>query len=730
MLSRYTKNLSIQSKLLTILLGVSLGSTLLVSILTWERARANLRGTIEKSLTSIRASNANKVEVFFQGLQNHVSTLSEDRMVVEAMVEFNRDYDELNNKFTPPEWDQAIGQYYQDNFFPRLTKAISGELSYENFEPESQAAKYLQYYYIAENANPVGEKDKLDRAGDGSNYSKTHSEYHKIFQNLIQTYGYYDLFLIDYKTGDIVYSVYKETDYATSLDEGPYRQSGLADIVDRVRENPERRTVQIVDFQTYRPSYGAPAAFLGALIYNGSHIVGILAIQLPVEELAKTISQDGNWESAGLGETGETYLVGSDLLMRSDSRLLVEDPEAYQKVIATGGTSPENRRLIELFKTSILLQEINTDTVKQAFEGNEGTAIAQNYRGATVLSSYAPLDIPSLDWVILSEIELSEAYKPANAVQIYLFLVTAIIAVLVTWIASLAASRFIKPIDRLVDGMRRLSQGELDVEVRQDSQDEFGQFAEDFNKTATSVRQLSRTLEEQKRKNEELLLNFLPSAVVKRLQSGDAQITNSVKLATILFARISGLGIVTQESESQQITALLSELISRFDRAGIKHEVGKVKTNGDLYIGACGILRPRLDSTKRTMACAMEMFGILQQFNNEYKNELRQIIGRELRLSIGIDDGPVLAGIVGTNKFSYDVWGETVSVADFLQLYADPEKSEILVTQEVYERLQDLYPFERGEDLELTELDTTLKTWAIRRSVASLDRNAPIQVEG
>ena len=730
MLSRYTKNLSIQSKLLTILLGVSLGSTLLVSILTWERARANLRGTIEKSLTSIRASNANKVEVFFQGLQNHVSTLSEDRMVVEAMVEFNRDYDELNNKFTPPEWDQAIGQYYQDNFFPRLTKAISGELSYENFEPESQAAKYLQYYYIAENANPVGEKDKLDRAGDGSNYSKTHSEYHKIFQNLIQTYGYYDLFLIDYKTGDIVYSVYKETDYATSLDEGPYRQSGLADIVDRVRENPERRTVQIVDFQTYRPSYGAPAAFLGAPIYNGSHIVGILAIQLPVEELAKTISQDGNWESAGLGETGETYLVGSDLLMRSDSRLLVEDPEAYQKVIATGGTSPENRRLIELFKTSILLQEINTDTVKQAFEGNEGTAIAQNYRGATVLSSYAPLDIPSLDWVILSEIELSEAYKPANAVQIYLFLVTAIIAVLVTWIASLAASRFIKPIDRLVDGMRRLSQGELDVEVRQDSQDEFGQFAEDFNKTATSVRQLSRTLEEQKRKNEELLLNFLPSAVVKRLQSGDAQITNSVKLATILFARISGLGIVTQESESQQITALLSELISRFDRAGIKHEVGKVKTNGDLYIGACGILRPRLDSTKRTMACAMEMFGILQQFNNEYKNELRQIIGRELRLSIGIDDGPVLAGIVGTNKFSYDVWGETVSVADFLQLYADPEKSEILVTQEVYERLQDLYPFERGEDLELTELDTTLKTWAIRRSVASLDRNAPIQVEG
>lgn len=728
MLSRYTKNLSIRSKLLAILLGVSLGATLLVSFLAWERSRANLRGTIKDYLTSIRASNANQIESFFQGLRNHVETLSEDRMVVEAMVEFNRDYDELNNEYIPPEWSEEIRQYYEVSFFPRLGKAISGELSYETYEPGSQAAQHLQYHYIVANPNPVGEKDKLVAAEDESDYSKIHEKYHEIFQHLIQTYGYYDLFLIDYQTGDIVYSVYKETDYATSLDRGPYRQSGLAQIVEKVRQNPERRSVQIVDFQTYRPSYGAPAAFLGSPIYNGPHIVGILAVQLPVEEINKVLNQDGDWESTGLGETGEIYLVGSDAQMRSDSRLLIEDSKAYDKALSASGTSPENRRLIDIFKTSILLQNADTDTVRRALEGSKGTAVTQNYKGKTVLSSYAPLEIQGLDWVILSEIERSEAFRPVNAVQIYLFVVTAIIAVLVTWIASLVASNFVKPVNKLVDGMRLLSKGDVDVEVKQDSQDEFGRLAEDFNQTAVSVRQMSQALEKKERENEALLLNILPASVIQRLKGEETQIADSVKLATVMFARISGLGIASN-SHFKEITSLLSELISAFDQAAIKHEVGKVKTNGDLYIAACGVLRPRLDSTKLMMAFAVEMFGILQQFNNEHKDELFDTIGRELRLSIGIDDGPVLAGIVGTEKFSYDVWGETVSVADFLQLYANPEKAEIIVTQEVYERLQDLYKFERGEDLVFAELDQTLATWVLRRPLASLAMDSPLKAK-
>ncbi|MBE7383134.1 MAG: HAMP domain-containing protein [Leptolyngbya sp. SIO1E4] len=721
--------MSIRSKLLVILLGVSLGSTLLVSFLSWERSRANLRGTISDYLVSIRSSNANKITFFFQGLRNHVKTLSEDRMIIEAMVKFNRDYDQLNNQYIPPEWNETIQQYYEENFFPELGKAIPGNFNYENYEPGSQAAKYLQYYYIAENPNPVGEKDGLVFAEDGSDYSKTHREYHEIFQNLIQTYGYYDLFLIDYRTGEIVYSVYKETDYATSLDQGPYRQSGLAQIVEQVRENPERRTVQIVDFQFYRPSYGVPAAFFGAPIYNGPHIVGILAIQLPVDELGNVISQNGNWESAGLGETGEIYLVGSDFLMRSDARLLLENPEAYQETLPVSGTSSENRRLIELFGTSIFLQNVNTTPIQLALEEKQGSIVAQNYRGDTVFSSYAPLDIPGLDWVILSEIALSEAFRPINNLQIYLFIVTAIIVVFVTWIASSAASNFVKPVNTLGEAMHRLSKGDIEVEVKQDSQNEFGQLGENFNQTATSVRQLSQALDQEKRENEALLLNILPAPIVERLHSGEVQVADNIRLATMMVARISGFRSVAINKKSKQMVTLLSELVEAFDQASIKHEVNKVKTNGDLYIAGCGVVKPSLDSTKRMMMFAVEMFSIIQQFNYAHKEELLSTIGCELRLSIGINDGSVLAGIIGTQQFSYDVWGETVSIADFLQLHASPERAEILVSQAVYERLYDLYKFERGQDLEFPELDVTIKTWVIRKFIASLGDDSSVMVE-
>ena len=106
-----------------------------------------------------------------------------------------------------------------------MSKAISGELNPETYIPQSKAAQYLQYHYITQNPNPVGEKGKLIDAQDGSGYSQVHAKYQDKFQHIINKFGYYDLFLIDFNRGDIVYSVYKEADYATNLNTGPYRYS-------------------------------------------------------------------------------------------------------------------------------------------------------------------------------------------------------------------------------------------------------------------------------------------------------------------------------------------------------------------------------------------------------------------------------------------------------------------------------------------------------------------------
>ncbi len=742
MFKNVSKRFNVKSKLMIILVGVSLGSILIVSFLSWERSRTNLREAIRNQLTSIRFARANQIESFFENLKSHVETLSEDRMVIEAMIEFNREFDKLNNPNTftdeqpdnqdvlteqpnnqenPKEWNNALKDYYTKEFFPRLSKAVSGELNPGSYIPQSKAAKYLQYHYIAKNSNPVGEKDKLLNAKDGSAYSRVHAKYQDIFRHVVEKFGYYDLFLIDFATGDIVYSVYKETDYGTSLNVGPYQHSNLAELTELVKKNPERRTVQIVDFAFYRPSYGAPAAFLGAPIYEGSNIVGILAAQLPVDELDKIMTVNGEWKEVGLGESGETYLVGSDLLMRSNSRFLIEDPKEYLKVLSKSTTPEENIPKIKEFETSILLQKVDTVASRAALRTKEGTGIIQDYRGVSVLSSYTPLTIKGLDWVLLSEIDLAEAYKPVTALKVYIFILTTIVVVVVTWIASAVASGFLKPFNQLIGGLRQVGQGELDVELKRESDDEFGEAKEKFNETVDRMRQFSESLEQKNRENDALLLNILPVSVVERLKQGEAHIANNVKLATVMFARIEGLEKI-KDRDVKQVATLLSELISAFDRAAVAHEVGKIKTNGDLYIAACGVAKPRLDSTKRVMAFAIDMFSILQRFDNEYKTELR--------ISMGIDDGPVTAAVLGTEMFSYDVWGETVSIADFLQLNAVP--GTILVTEEVYERLEGLYDFEPGPDIELPEINQTLTTWLLSNPTPSLlnsyhsDREAPV----
>lgn len=703
------KRLSIRSKLMIMLVGVSLGSILVVGLLSWERSKTNLREGISSRLTGIRSAKAFGLETYFENLRDHVETLCEERTTVSAMAEFNRGYDTLDGEYGSDDWNNAIAEFYNKEFFPRLSKSVSGELNLEAYAPKSQASKYLQYHYIVKNSNPIGKKKESLDAGDGSDYSKTHAKYHDFFRHLIDKFGYYDLFLIDYKTGDVVYTVAKETDYATNLNDGPYRETNLAQIVEAVRKNPERRTVQVVDFQSYRPSYGKPSAFIAGPIYNGPHVIGILAIQIPVDRINNITIGKGDQQNSKQSKTEETYVVGSDLLMRSDSRFLKEDPEGYKKSLLASGTSPNNIRSIDDWGTSVLLQNANTQAVKRAIAGQEGTDIVQSYRGKKVLSSYAPLRLPSLNWGIISEIELDEADQPVAALQAYILILAVLLIVLVTWGAMVAASNFLKPLNKLSEGLRRINKGDLDFEVKRESDDEFGEMTEALNRTVGIVRQQTESIAQKDRQNKALLLNIMPAPVAERIKGGEQQVVDSAKLATVLFAHIKGIAEMSLHRDAKEIGALLNTLIGAFDDATSKYDVGKIKTLGDRYIAACGVTTPRLDHTKLMMDFALEMFSILQRFNNEQQTQFS--------LHVGIDDGPVMAGIVGTKKFSYDLWGETLSVANFLQLNA--QANTILVTQEVYERLQELYKFDRGEDLVFSELKQTLVTWVFRRPIVS-----------
>ena len=140
--------------------------------------------------------------------------------------------------------------------------------------------------------------------------------------------------------------------------------------------------------------------------------MGVLAIQVPVDEINNVMTGNRKWESDGLGKSGETYLVGQDYLMRSVSRFLIETPEEYINTLVTLGVNKETIARIRQYKTSILAQVVRTPAVEESLMGKQGLQLIRDYRDIPVLSSYAPLQIEGLKWVILSEIDLAEAYAP------------------------------------------------------------------------------------------------------------------------------------------------------------------------------------------------------------------------------------------------------------------------------------------------------------------------------
>jgi methyl-accepting chemotaxis protein len=210
------------------------------------------------------------------------------------------------------------------------------------------------------------------------------SELRVLARLFVSVRGYYDFFLIS-REGDVFFTIKKETDLGTNLETGPWRETGLADVYRRALESGREGGVVFSDLEPYPPSNGEPAMFAArAMVDADGEMLGILALQLPTERI-RSIMQF----TAGMGESGETYVVGEDYLMRSDSRFSQD--------------------------STILRVEVDTESVKQAFEGNSGSLFTPDYRGVMVLSAYTATDIDGFRWAVLAEIDKDEVLKTVSS---------------------------------------------------------------------------------------------------------------------------------------------------------------------------------------------------------------------------------------------------------------------------------------------------------------------------
>jgi len=586
------------------LLAVSGFSILVTAVIGYRSGQLNLTHRVFNQLTSVRASKAYQIEAYFQNIRNHTQTLSEDPAIISAVQEFDAAFRQLASAKISPAADQKIADYYQHKFLPRLAKVEEGTPILQSYLPKFPASRYLQYAYIAANPNPVGKKHLLNSAKDSSKYSEVHSRYHPIFRNIIEKFGYYDMFLIN-PQGYIVYTVFKETDFTSNLQTGAYKNSNLAQLNRIVQTAKEGNYSRLVDFEAYAPSYDAPAAFIAAPIYHQSELVGVLAFQLPVNEINNVMTGNQNWKKDGLGESGETYLVGKDSLMRSISRFLVEDPKGYATILRSLGVKESAINRIQQYGTSILQQPVKTEGVSQSLRGKEGTKIIKDYRNIPVLSSFAPLRIAGLDWVILAEMDLSEAYAPIYSFQRQILISATLLILLVTLIAMALAHLFVKPINKLIASARKVAAGELDTIPDLETGDEFGELGRSFNAMVRSLRTQTNLVEQKNQENEQLLLSVFPASIAKRLQKGEKQIAEDVSNVAVLFSDLTGFSKLSSTLSAFESVTILNDMVSAFDESAERYGMEKIKTIGDSYLAVCGLSIPYLDHDKRAIDFAL-----------------------------------------------------------------------------------------------------------------------------
>ncbi len=411
----------------------------------------SLRQSALNELQGIHANKRNAVEEYFADNRINPGQVTPDSRVHTAMNHLVQDKTGLGETGETYLVEERGGRYYfrsdmetmgdgQYVFGYDLTDiapayietAMNGESGADVFTDSSGELVMVVYTPVEVTGMHwvMVTKKKLEEAIVPQLADRTNDYY----TDYIEKYGYYDLFLI-HPEGEIFYSVAKEKDYGTNILNGPYSDSSLAQAV---REARDAKGFGFGDFSPYEPSGGKPASFIAEPAVSEGSVELFVALQMPLEEINAIMS-----ERSGMGESGESYLVGPDKLMRSDSYL---DPENHS--VAASFANPETG-------------SVDTKASRAALQGTTDAEIITDYSGSSVLSAYSPVPVYDTEWAILSEIDETEVREPISA--LVMFIVISVVAMIaVAAVAAVLFSRTIsKPILTLVTGAERLAIGDI-----------------------------------------------------------------------------------------------------------------------------------------------------------------------------------------------------------------------------------------------------------------------------
>lgn len=344
----------------------------------------------------------------------------------------------------------------------------------DGFDALDDAQNLLQRVYIDENEFPAGEKDRLVKADTGSSYGFIHAVYHPTFDALQKEMGYYDVFLFD-SEGNLVYSVFKEQDFATNMMTGPWSDSNLAEAYRRAMELDADAPSVFVDFAPYEPSSFAPAAFIARPVFNEQGtLLGVLAFQTSIEKLNQAAG-----EIDGLGETGEGFIVGEDGLMRTDSLLSDGD--------------------------DILNTRVDHPGITAAFTGEIRGFETMNERGQDVVGFAVPIDFLGAQWIQIVQQEKSELFGGLRAALLKALLIAGVVLAGALLLSVYFSRSIAKPVQNLTTAVNKVAEGAINTDVPcTERGDEIGELARKTEVFRQNAERIEMMVDEQKQANEKM----------------------------------------------------------------------------------------------------------------------------------------------------------------------------------------------------------------------------------
>lgn len=471
---------SIKTKLISlIMLSVILIGAIISGYSLYEFKNGLLEARVSQ-LKSITKTKKEHIQKYLDSLGSILAMTARQQSTVDALEVFRDKFTALENEFKPNKAavEAELSEYYKKELVDKIFFDIPGvasKMQPQEYFPSSENGKFAQYLYILNDENRFQDKkDFVDKSSIG--YTNAMKKYHDGLNFVRIENELYDLYLID-ADGNIVYSSIKKLDFGTNILKGPYKDSGISKVFSRAFNEGFGGDIFFEDLAPYTPSLNIFAGFIATPIISDDETVGVLVFQMPLDNINNIMNFEGSYQEAGLGESGELYLVGNDYKMRSKSRFI-------DKI--------ENE-LVKNHKTTIGLYEIKTELVQNALEErNISSMVSKNYLNTISIGVYDTVNLyDEKKWVVIANIDEKEALSDVYSTIFKIIGITIVLVFGVIMISILLISNgIIKPIIKLKNEMMEISQNkDFTKEIAIKSNDEIGQIQKSFKELIFTIKE-------------------------------------------------------------------------------------------------------------------------------------------------------------------------------------------------------------------------------------------------